>query len=55
MQMHLLIDVHFLDYPDKEINELAARGIGEFPCPGSPPPSLLQCTTRPVSMYANCG
>ena len=24
------IDVHFLDYPDKEINELGARGIGEF-------------------------
>jgi len=25
-----LIDVHFLDYPDKEINELGARGIGEI-------------------------
>ena len=24
------IDVHFLDYPDKEINELGARGIGEI-------------------------
>ncbi len=22
------IDVHFLDFPDKEINELGARGIG---------------------------
>jgi xanthine dehydrogenase YagR molybdenum-binding subunit len=22
--------VHFLDYPDKEINELGARGIGEI-------------------------
>jgi xanthine dehydrogenase YagR molybdenum-binding subunit len=25
-----LVDVHFLDYPDKEINELGARGIGEI-------------------------
>jgi len=24
------IDVHFLNYPDKEINELGARGIGEI-------------------------
>ena len=24
------LDVHFLDYPDKEINELGARGIGEI-------------------------
>jgi xanthine dehydrogenase YagR molybdenum-binding subunit len=24
------IDVHFLYYPDKEINELGARGIGEI-------------------------
>jgi xanthine dehydrogenase YagR molybdenum-binding subunit len=24
------IDVHFLDHPDKEINELGARGIGEI-------------------------
>jgi hypothetical protein len=24
------IDVHFLDYPDKELNELGARGIGEI-------------------------
>jgi xanthine dehydrogenase YagR molybdenum-binding subunit len=24
------IDVHFVDYPDKEINELGARGIGEI-------------------------
>jgi len=24
------VDVHFLDYPDKEINELGARGIGEI-------------------------
>jgi hypothetical protein len=26
----LPIDVHFLDYSDKEINELGARGIGEI-------------------------
>jgi xanthine dehydrogenase YagR molybdenum-binding subunit len=24
------LDVHFLDYPDKELNELGARGIGEI-------------------------
>jgi len=24
------LDVHFLDYPDKEINQLGARGIGEI-------------------------
>lgn len=24
------VEVHFLDYPDKEINELGARGIGEI-------------------------
>ena len=24
------IDGHFLDFPDKEINELGARGIGEI-------------------------
>jgi xanthine dehydrogenase YagR molybdenum-binding subunit len=24
------IEVHFLDYPDKQINELGARGIGEI-------------------------
>ena len=24
------LDVHFLDFPDKEINELGARGIGEI-------------------------
>jgi len=24
------LEVHFLDYPDKEINQLGARGIGEI-------------------------
>jgi xanthine dehydrogenase YagR molybdenum-binding subunit len=24
------IDVHFLDFPDTEVNELGARGIGEI-------------------------
>jgi len=24
------VDVHFLDYPDKEINQVGARGIGEI-------------------------
>ena len=24
------IDVHFLDFPDPEVNELGARGIGEI-------------------------
>jgi xanthine dehydrogenase YagR molybdenum-binding subunit len=25
-----VVEVHFLDYPDKEINELGARGVGEI-------------------------
>jgi xanthine dehydrogenase YagR molybdenum-binding subunit len=25
-----VMDVHFLDYPDKELNEIGARGIGEI-------------------------
>jgi xanthine dehydrogenase YagR molybdenum-binding subunit len=29
------IDVHFLTYPDKELNELGARGIGEIGLAGS--------------------
>ena len=28
------IEVHFLDYPDKEINEIGARGIGEISLAG---------------------
>ena len=24
------LEVHFLEYPDKEVNELGARGIGEI-------------------------
>jgi xanthine dehydrogenase YagR molybdenum-binding subunit len=31
------VDVHFLDYPDKEINELGARGIGEIGLAGVAP------------------
>jgi xanthine dehydrogenase YagR molybdenum-binding subunit len=31
------IDVHFLDFPDKEINELGARGIGEIGLAGVAP------------------
>jgi len=31
------IDVHFLNYPDKEINELGARGIGEIGLTGIAP------------------
>jgi xanthine dehydrogenase YagR molybdenum-binding subunit len=31
------IDVHFLDYPDKQINELGARGIGEIGLAGVAP------------------
>ena len=30
------IDVHFLDFPDKEINEVGARGIGEIGLAGFP-------------------
>src|SRR6202007_1837612 len=31
------IHVHFLDFPDKEINELGARGIGEIGLAGVAP------------------
>jgi len=31
------IDVHFLDFPDKELNELGARGIGEIGLAGMAP------------------
>ena len=31
------IDVHFLDFPDKEINEVGARGIGEIGLAGIAP------------------
>jgi xanthine dehydrogenase YagR molybdenum-binding subunit len=31
------IDVHFLDFPDKEINELGARGVGEIGLAGMAP------------------
>jgi len=31
------IDVHFVDFPDKEINELGARGIGEIGLAGVAP------------------
>jgi xanthine dehydrogenase YagR molybdenum-binding subunit len=24
------VEVHFLDYPDKELNQLGARGVGEI-------------------------
>jgi xanthine dehydrogenase YagR molybdenum-binding subunit len=30
------IEVHFLDYPDKEVNEVGARGIGEIGLAGIP-------------------
>jgi xanthine dehydrogenase YagR molybdenum-binding subunit len=25
-----VVEVHFLDHPDKELNELGARGVGEI-------------------------
>jgi xanthine dehydrogenase YagR molybdenum-binding subunit len=31
------LDVHFLDYPDKEINQVGARGIGEIGLTGVAP------------------
>jgi len=31
------IDVYFLDFPDKQINELGARGIGEIGLAGVAP------------------
>jgi xanthine dehydrogenase YagR molybdenum-binding subunit len=41
------IDVHFLDYPDKEINELGARASARSDSPELPPPSPKQFTTQP--------
>jgi hypothetical protein len=34
--------VYFLDYPDKEINDLGARGIGETAWPASLPPLRIR-------------
>jgi xanthine dehydrogenase YagR molybdenum-binding subunit len=48
------IDVHFLDFPDQEINELGARGIGEIGLAGIATAITDACTTQPVSVYANC-
>ena len=39
------INVHFLDFPDKEINELGARGISEIGLgQGGPAPLRTQPT-----------
>ena len=40
------IEVHFLDYPDKEINELGARGIGEIGLAGIAAAITAAPTTR---------
>ena len=32
------IDVHFLDYPDKQMNDLARAASARSAWPGSPPP-----------------
>jgi len=48
------IDVHFLDFPDKEINQLGARGIGEIGLTASPPRSPRRSTTQPVFACGNC-
>jgi len=49
------IGVHFLDFPDKEINELGARGIGEIGLAASPPPSRRRSTTPPDSRAGAAG
>ena len=46
------LEVHFLEYPDKEVNELGARGIGEIGRLASPP-SRRQWITPPACESAN--
>src|ERR1700687_4086597 len=41
------IDVHFVDFPDKEINELGARGIGEIGLTGVAAAITAAVCTRP--------
>ena len=48
------IEVHFLDYPDKEINELGARASARSVWPASPPRSRPPCTTPPAFECASC-
>ena len=48
------IDVHFLDFPDKEINELGAAGSARSAWPASPPPSRRRCTTLRAFVCGNC-
>ena len=48
-----LIDVHFLDYPDLELNAVGARGIGRLDYPVSPLPSRRRSTTRPAFVCAS--
>ncbi len=47
------IDVHFLDFPDTEINELGARGIGEIGLAGVAAAVTRRSTTRRIR-GANC-
>jgi xanthine dehydrogenase YagR molybdenum-binding subunit len=48
------LDVHFLDYPDKRINQLGARGIGEIGLAGIARRSRRRRITPPVFVCANC-
>jgi len=48
------IGAHVLDFPDKEINALGARGIGEIRLAGIAPPSPMRCTTPRASACGSC-
>lgn len=47
------IEVPFLDSPDKEINEVGARGIGET-SPTLPRSSQTPSTSQPAFACGNC-
>ena len=48
------IEVHFLDFPDKEINELGARGIGEIGLAGIAAAITAPSTMQPAFVCGNC-
>ena len=48
------IDVHFLDYPDKEINDSARAASAKSAWPASPPRSPRRFITPPAFACANC-
>ena len=48
------VEVHFLNDPEKALNELGARCVGEIGLAGSPRRFPERCTTRPTSGSGLC-